>query len=156
MPFLIDDQNTNACCVTPQLSRRAFANSRLPHRTWRLPGTPHGMRGSMTGASFHLEEPGGDLTPPDPRFWAGCETLPTPRASVIHEPPHHEIKEAMCSSQKRGLWPPDTWLPGPAPFLQTWETFVSVSLSFQHIVHKEYSFSEDFFLQSVFCMIDIN
>lgn len=67
-----------ACALwPPKLSRRISSNCRLPHCSCRLPGNPHGMRGSVVMSSFYLGEPRGDLSPLVPGFWPDCRTLPT-------------------------------------------------------------------------------
>ena len=128
----------------PTALRRTFANSRPFHCPCRLPGNPQGGVGGWGSGGAGIcgcvliwpRGARGDS------LWAArlCS-----RAFVIHGPQHQEKQEAMCSSKKHGLWPPDMWLPGPAPFLQTWETFVSMSASFQHISLEEYSLDEDLF-----------
>lgn len=76
--FFLLTLRVQACALwPPKLSRRISSNCGLPRCSCRLPGNPHGMRGSVVMSSFYLGEPRGDLSPLVPGFWPDCGTLPT-------------------------------------------------------------------------------
>ena len=123
----------------------------------------HGKQ-SHSSPGEPLQTVGHPIVPVDhqvvPRAGGGCGcALIGPRATdnsawatrlrshafVIHKPQHQEKHTRPHTPQRNLVSDHLTRTAGPTPFLQTWETSVFMSASFQHLSLEEYSFHEDLF-----------